>query len=113
MSKSAQFPGLSQMGGSPATSKAELEKLCEILEAVKTPIGIESSFAEVGCIKDGGEITGKVFACKVQPEDGSSTTFKYWAFIPGLEPIEDYAGPWEFCVDVCPPATARGVITTW
>lgn len=89
------------------------KQLAEICEKLENPVAIETSFAQVGCIKEDGIQTGVVMACKKADFEGTVTGFELWAFIPGQEPIQGYSGPWEVCNDVCPPATARGVITSW
>lgn len=70
-----------------------LEKLCDILVAIESPVAVESSFAQIGCIVgEDGVQTGVVMACK--KPDG---TFELWNFTSGQPPVGGYDGPWEVC----------------
>ena len=110
-------------GGGPSAKPSQnqvmqLDKLCKILEELQKPTPEGSNFAQVGCIYNAaGDNTGCVFASRNVDESTTppTITMTYWAFIPGMLPIENYTGPWEKCRDenLCVPTDAIGVQSSW
>ena len=80
------------------SNQAELEKLCEILEAIQEPIGIESSLAQLGCIKDAdGNFLGSVMICKTVDEATGAESTVIKAFYTDGTEVSPYTGPWSEC----------------
>lgn len=90
-----------------------LEKLCEILEALQMPVGIELGSIEVGCITDAeGVVTGKVYMCIVKDEQNTTTTTELKAVSYADGSITSpYTGPISPCSGTCPDEAPLGVIT--
>ena len=90
-----------------------LEKLCDILEALQMPVGIELGSIEVGCITDAeGVVTGKVYMCIVKDELNTTTATELKAvnYADGSI-IAPYTGPISPCNGTCPDEAPLGVIT--
>jgi hypothetical protein len=82
-----------------------------------TQVGIESSFAPLGCTVDGdGVLTGKVFLCKVTDDTvGATPSFdKVHVSIDGSVTMS-YTGSWVDCsvLDACDPIESRGLVPSW
>lgn len=81
-------------------------KLCALLGAVAEVTAVESSFAQVGCIKEAGVQIGVVMGCKKADSAGVVQGIELWAFIPGQPPIQAYDGPWEVCAGQDPSSAS-------
>lgn len=78
----------------PALLEA-LESICEKLE---TPIGIESSLAQIGCIKnEDGTLSASVMACKTVDEATGVEDIVIKAFYTTGEIVSPYTGEWSEC----------------
>lgn len=90
-----------------------LDKLCEILEALQMPVGIELGSIEVGCITDAeGSVVGKVYMCIVKDEQNTTTTTELKAVMySDGSIIAPYTGEISPCSGICPDEAPMGVIT--
>ena len=81
------------------------ETIAAICECLASPVGIELSTSQVGCIKDAdGVVTGSVFLCTEKSEDGLTSTQVVKALVYATSTVIDpYTGPISACDPVANP----------
>lgn len=64
------------------------------------PLGIEAALAPVGCtVDEDGEVTGKVFVCKVVDEDNGAITYELKHIATDGTVTDNWTGDWVNCAD--------------
>lgn len=77
-----------------------VEDIKECVQELKEVTPIESSLAQVGCVKENNRDVGVVMACKKSDQEtGEVLGIELWGLFPGQDPVQDYQGPWEVCVN--------------
>lgn len=77
---------------------ALLQKLCDIADNTANTRGIETSLAQIGCIKDAdNNFVAAVMACKTVDEETLAESFVLKAFYTDGTVVDNYTGPWADC----------------